>query len=143
MAVVNTLSLGERLRELIPQLREVDAQLDEWIARLTTFFQSELPEGTYGCVLVSRPDRNHHCWTHLVYEEGALWVETWDERHGFHRETAVSHDIRENRIAVLKKLKELWAACGGDPLRFVEYARRPVLPWKVWNTVWNAWLQAK
>ena len=110
----------QRLRELIPKLREADAWLDRELERLEDLLEVELPEGSYGCILLSRPDRNHHCWTHLVYEDGILWVETWDHRRGskgFHREDAINHDIRENRIEVLKRVADLWIACGGDPAR--------------------------
>lgn len=114
------------LRELLPRLREADAKLNEALERLEDVLEVELPRGSYGRILLSRPDRTHHCWTHLVYNEGVLWVETWTQKHGFHTEDVINHDIRENKLLACKRIADLWIACGGDPARVGRKSTDPI-----------------
>lgn len=107
--------------ELLPRLREADAKLDAALERIEDIFEMELPEGSYGCMLLSH---SHGTWTHLLYYDAILWVETWSKRHGFHCEDAISHDIRVNKLEACFRMQEMWVLCGGDPARLTPVAER-------------------
>lgn len=111
------MNIGERLRELIPKLREADAQLNDAFERLEDIFEIRLPQGSYGRILLSRPGRLSTEWTHFVYDEGLFWIETWNPKHGFHTEDVMKHDVRADRIEAARRIGDLWLACGGAPLR--------------------------
>lgn len=122
MLAVNPSSTGERLRELLPRLREADAWLNSALERMEDLFELELPEGSYGCMLLSH---ERGVWTNLLYYDAILWVETWSKRSGFHCEDVINHDIRANKLEVLKRIKDMWILCGGDPARV---GRKPTDP---------------
>jgi hypothetical protein len=123
MAAVNPSSAGERLMTLLPRLREADVRLNEALERVEDLFETELPEGSYGCMLLSH-DRG--TWTHLLYYDAILWVETWSSRHGFHCEDAINHDIRANKLEAVKRIKDMWILCGGDPVRVGRKSSDPI-----------------
>lgn len=100
--------------ELLPRLREADGKLDAALERMEDLFETELPEGSYGCLLLSY---EHRTWTHLLYYDAILWVETWSKSRGFHCEDAVNHDVRVNKLEACRRIKDMWVLCGGDPAR--------------------------
>jgi hypothetical protein len=63
MAAVNPSSAGARLRDLVPRLQEADARLNEALEKIEDLFEVELPEGSYGCMLLSH---DNGVWTHLL-----------------------------------------------------------------------------
>jgi hypothetical protein len=127
MATVNPSSSGERLRELLPRLREADDRLNEALERIEDLFETELPEGSYGCMLLSY---SHGTWTHLLYYDAILWIETWvwskKSWCGFHCEDAVNHDIRANKLEACRRMKDMWVLCGGDPERVGRKSDDPI-----------------
>jgi len=120
VAAVNT---SERLNDLLPRLLEADARLNDALERMEDLFETELPEGSYGCMLLSH-DRG--TWTHLLYYDDILWVETWSKSHGFHCEDAINHDIRANKLEACRRIEDMWVLCGGDPGRVGRKSTDPV-----------------
>jgi hypothetical protein len=111
MAAVNSLTIRERLDALIPKLREADARLNDAIERIEDLFELHLPEDAYGRILVERPRALTGEWVHVVFEEGVLWLETWSNRRGFHREDLTKWDVRAHKLELCRRVRDLYAAC--------------------------------
>jgi hypothetical protein len=125
MAAVNPQSVGERLRDLIPRLREADEKLTAALERMEDLFELHLPEDAYGRILVQRPRAPGGEWVHVVYEEGVLWIERWSNKGGFRYQDLTKWDVREHKIEVCRRVADLWTACGGGILSATQVRHEP------------------
>lgn len=114
MTAVNPLPVGERLRALIPRLREADAKLGAALERLEDAFETSLSDDAYGCVLVKAPSRGSQDWVHIVYRDGMFWLDKWRSAKHCSREDLLNCDEREYKIALCARAREVWQACGGE-----------------------------